>query len=287
MSFLSLIGRQQLMNSKEAQKLFLEYSNSVAYVEIEKENGDLGIGTCFHIGDGVFVTARHVVENFKILDVKLTEPVPVSDEEYFRDILKVDVTNDYIAEYNKMVGNILKATPKFKHYLSSLNVSDGPFFHEDENVDLAVFKVDSIHESAGVVKLGIHYDDWVHRGVWHLSEAIILGYPPIPMVNQPVLVASKAEIHTFVYPRHSPHLHFLLSATPRGGFSGGVAIHENGTLLGVITSALVENNLPEQNGFFAVLSIETIITFLENIDLMPRIQKQYQNELLGFERHKL
>ena len=25
--------------------------------------GDVGIGTCFHVGDGIFLTARHVLEN--------------------------------------------------------------------------------------------------------------------------------------------------------------------------------------------------------------------------------
>ncbi|MGI2175762.1 S1 family peptidase [Shewanella ulleungensis] len=275
------------MNSKEAQALFVKYSNSVAYVEVEKSNGDLGIGTCFHVGEGIFITAKHVVENVKILDVKLTEPVAISTEEYFRDVLKSDVTDEYIAEYNKTVGDVLKATPKFKYHLNSLSISEGPFFHKDERVDLAAFKVESIHNSAGIAKLGIHYDDWVLRDVWNLSEAIILGYPPIPMVNEPVLVSSKAEIHTFVFPRHSPQLHFLLSATPRGGFSGGVAIHENGAVLGVITSSLVENNLPEQNGFFAVLSIEPIIKFLEDFNIMPKIQKQYQNEQLGFEMNEL
>ena len=107
------------------------------------------------------------------------------------------------------------------------------------------------------------------------------------MVNEATLVAAKAEIHTFVTPRHSPKLHFILSATPRGGFSGGVAIHESGVALGVITSSLVEDNLPEQNGFFAVLSIEPIVEFLELTDMMPNIQKIYQNEQLGFEKNKL
>jgi hypothetical protein len=70
-------------------------------------------------------------------------------------------------------------------------------------------------------------------------------------VNEPLLIAARAEINAIVTPSHWA-VHFLLSTIPRGGLSGGVAIHEDGDALGVITSALIENEEPEQLGCLAV-----------------------------------
>jgi hypothetical protein len=100
------------------------------------------------------------------------------------------------------------------------------------------------------------------------------------MVNYPVLIAARAEIHTFVVPRHAPAVHFIPSAMPRGGFSGGVAIHENGDALGVITSSFIGDDLPEQMGFFAVLSIEAIVKCLEENGLYPKHQRAYHKSIL-------
>jgi hypothetical protein len=103
------------------------------------------------------------------------------------------------------------------------------------------------------------------------------------MVNEPALIAAKAEIHTHVVPRHSNAVHFLLSATPRGGFSGGVAIHEDGTALGVITSSFNMNHEPEQLGFFAVLSIEAIMNCLIANQLYPEEQRAFYKSVLGID----
>jgi hypothetical protein len=78
-----------------------------------------------------------------------------------------------------------------------------------ELLDVAAFRVRDIHRAAGVVKLGIQWDDWVVRGRWQLSDAIVLGYPPVPMVNEPRLIAARAEIHTFIVPRHVKSVHFI------------------------------------------------------------------------------
>jgi hypothetical protein len=102
----------------------------------------------------------------------------------------------------------------------------------------------------------------------------------VPMVNKPTLIAAKAEIHTHVTPRHSNAVHFLLSATPRGGFSGGVAIYEDGTALGIVTSSLNMNYEPEQLGFFAVLSIEAIVSCLIANRLYPEVQREFYRSIL-------
>lgn len=274
------------MDSREARKLYAEHAHAIAYVDVETERGDRSIGSAFHIGEGVFVTARHVVENCRIIEVKMTEPVPVSSREYFRDILKVDVTDEYIKEYDEKLGEVMGHPPLFKHFVKPLEIVAGPFFAAEPGFDVAVFRVREIHDAAGIVKLGVHWDDWVYRGLWHLSDAIVLGYPPVPMVNHPVLVSARAEIHTFVVPRHAPAVHFILSATPRGGFSGGVAIHEGGDALGVITSSFNMNHEPEQLGFFAVLSVEAIYKCLQHNNMYPKVQKEHHDQVLGLSHGK-
>lgn len=269
------------MDSREARKLYAEHATAIAYIDVETESGDRAIGSAFHIGEGIFVTARHVVENCRIIEIKITEPVGISSREFFHVIMKVDVSDDYIRDYDARLGEVMGHTPLFKHYLRPLEIADGPHFAKESGFDVAVFRVREMHPAAGVVKLGVHWDDWVYRGLWHLSDAIVLGYPPVPMVNEPVLVAARAEIHTFVVPRHAPAVHFILSATPRGGFSGGVAIHESGDVLGVITSSFNINNEPEQLGFFAVLSIEAIVKCLGYNGMYPRFQKEHHDRLLG------
>jgi hypothetical protein len=270
------------MNSQQARELYATHASALAYVDVERPNGDRNIGSAFHVGNGVFVTARHVLDGNKILEIKITEPVAVDATEYFRGVLRVDVTDEYVQEYEAMLKNASGYTPLFKNYLRPLTLVGHPYFPEETDLDVAAFRVEQIHPNASVVKLGIHYDDWIDRNVWHLSDAIILGYPPVPMVAEPVLVAARAEVNTFVVPRHSRAVHFILSAIPRGGFSGGVAIHESGDALGVITSEFFSDATTDKVGFFAVLSIEAIVKCLENHGILPEIQKQHRDSLLGF-----
>src|SRR5262249_37252955 len=56
----------------EERDLFDRFAPGVAYIDVEDSNGDRHIGTCFHIGDYVFVTAKHVVEGRKILKIATT-----------------------------------------------------------------------------------------------------------------------------------------------------------------------------------------------------------------------
>lgn len=60
------------MNSGIAHDLYLKYCAAMAYVAVEKPDGSHGIGSAFHVGEGVFVTARHVVEGNQILEVAST-----------------------------------------------------------------------------------------------------------------------------------------------------------------------------------------------------------------------
>lgn len=271
------------MDSHRARQLYSEHADAMAYVDVEKLDGTRGIGSAFHIGDGVFVTSRHVVEGNQIVEVKITEPVGVTTKEYFRDVLMSDASDEHIEEYDRKFGQKSEFPRLFRHYLRPLAVVEGPCFADRPELDVAVFRVRELHPAAGIIKLGAHWDDWVPRGLWNLADAIVLGYPPVPMADVPVLVAARAEIHTFVVPRHVRSVHFVLSAIPRGGFSGGVAIHEDGDALGVITSAFVTSDVPEQLGFFAVLSVEAIVHCLAQNGMYPDVQKKYHESMLGID----
>ena len=246
-----------------------KYASALAYIEIEKKDGTKGIGSCFHVGDGVFVTARHVVEDNTISKVELTEPVAVLTKEFFTDI-----SDERAKEYEKTLGELRGATPKFKHFQPTLTVADGPFYHPEPMVDVAVFRVPSVHPETAVVPLGSHLDDWIDRFDWQLSEAIVLGYPPIPLTLEPHLVATRAEVNAVVDLHSTRHVHFILSATPRGGFSGGLVLSEYDFALGVVTQSLVRDYRQEESGFFAVLSIEPIYQCLSHHKLLPLVQKE-------------
>lgn len=266
-----------LMDGQQARKLYLEHATAMAYVDVEMPDGTREIGSAFHVGEGVFVTARHVVEN-EIREIRISEPLPVRASEMFPEL-----PDDRIQEWDDELEDVLGHVPFYKHWEGPLSIDTGPLFPENPNLDLAVFKVEDIHEATGVVKLGVHWDDWVYRRPWRLSEAVVLGYPPIPMTNEPHLVAARAEVHTYVHVRHSPHIHFILSTTPRGGYSGGLAVHEGEFALGVVTSSLVRDQQATELGFQAVLSIEPIRNLLEDCDLLPDCQEEYREEVLGID----
>lgn len=269
------------MDSKAARLLYSKHAAAMAYIDVIRPDGTRGIGSAFHVGDNVFVTARHVVENNKIVEIKITEPIGIDSEEYFREVLKLDNAKERAEQHRKTRGQ--ERATLWKHWLEPLTIVEGPKYHDHPDVDVAAFRVKKTHPNVGSIKLGIHFDDWIYRGIWQLSDAIVLGYPPIPLTNAPMLVAARGEINAFVVPRHAPFAHFILSSMPRGGFSGGVAIHEDGDALGVITSSFLDGNLPEQVGFFGVLSIEAIIHCLTINDLYPDLQRQYHKEILGID----
>jgi hypothetical protein len=105
-----------------------------------------------------------------------------------------------------------------------------------------------------------------------LTEAIVLGYPPIPRTLDPVLIGARAEVNAVIDRYDVPDIHFVLSSMPRGGFSGGIAISENDIALGVITSSLETDWKPPELGFMAVLGVEPIYIALSDRKLLPDCQ---------------
>ena len=91
------------------RKLFDMFAVGVAYVTTSDDACEPAFGTCFHIGGGVFITARHVVENRTITKIATT-------------IVSTDIT----------YGSFL---PREARHIK------GPFFHPNSNYDLAAFRL--------------------------------------------------------------------------------------------------------------------------------------------------
>lgn len=227
----------------------------MAYICSTGADGGEGIGTAFHVGNGVFVTARHVVEGRKIKEVGF-------DDQSMTHILN------------------RQAALSKSFELPKLAIASGPFFHSDPSVDVACFTLSVSPDS--YIPLGGHLDDWLGQYELVLNRTLVLGYPPIPLSKKPVLFASSGEINALVdLYGGTHHPHFLISSMARGGYSGGPVMvaydedNESGgiALLGTVTQSLVKDESSTETGYFAVLTVEPIYDCLEQHGLLPDFQK--------------
>jgi hypothetical protein len=238
---------------------YLRYGCCMAYISVERD-GDEGIGSAFHVGDGIFVTARHVVENARILEMRVTNAGLFHQSDLYPKILDgaaYVITPDSL----RMCEN-----PDGK-----LTVTGGPWYHIDEDVDVAAVRVEGMTSGAHFVPLGAFFS----QGDLELSEALVFGYPPVPMTREPVLITARCQVNAVVQLVIGKSLrnHCILSAIPRGGFSWGLAYSQWDFALGVITRSMVENHAPPENGYFAVTPGEAIFECLRDNDVLPDVQK--------------
>lgn len=251
------------MDSAQARELFKQFAGAMAYVAIERPDGSQGIGSAFHVGDGVFVTARHVVEGFKIREIRTTENTDI------------DLHGDEAKHARAFIHEEGKARPIHTIRAKELQLDSGPFSDPtDGSIDIAIFRVRNYDVRLPWVPLGSHLNDWIGKSDFILSEAIVLGYPPIPLTSEPHLVATRAEVNAQVDLYNSRDVHFILSAMPRGGFSGGLVISEWKFALGMITSSLLMNGQPSELGFFTVVSVEPIYSCLASYAMLPSCQTE-------------
>lgn len=237
-----------------ARTQFAAYRGCVAYVETRDTAGNVGIGTGFHVGEGVFVTARHVVENRTITEVGF------DDDAIIQELLQ---EKKYWGKQNH----------------GRVNIIDGPFFHDNPVVDVACFKIAPYPKAW--IPLGGHLDDYMGQYELILYRTLVLGYPPIPLTKEPKIVASVGEVNALIELYvGSHHPHFLISTMARGGFSGSpvlVAYNEDnpngGTaVLGMVTQALTTDDKSPEQGYMAVLTVEPIYACLEKNNLLPHGQ---------------
>lgn len=182
------------------KELYARYGASVVAVISVNAEGDQGIGAAFHVGDGVFVTARHVVEGMVSCHIEID-----------------DYRLYYLAEgaWKKLIHENLTQIPVEAK------------LHPDHRKDVAAFVVPKL-ANLPAIPLGDHLDDWIPDHDFVLDEVLILGFPPLPLSRKNVLVATRAQINAAVDLINVEHVHFIVSAMARGGFSGGVVLSEWG-----------------------------------------------------------
>lgn len=217
------------------QSLYAKYRHGVTFVEVES-NGKRNIGSGFHVGDGIVVTARHVVEN---KEVKSLGPLP----------------------------SVVRGEGEI-----ALESEGAPCFHPDASVDVAFLRTNAAN--AEILPLGSHLDDWIDGNAFVLSGALVLGYPPIPQSDSPVLVAQRTEVVAVIDKYTSRHPHFVIGSIPRPGFSGGPVISEWSFVLGMFTESLVECEQATELGYSAILSIEPILVTLGHHRALPRVVRE-------------
>lgn len=233
-------------------EMFCKYKLSIVSITVKLPNDDHSIGTGFHIGKGYIVTARHVIENNSVEEVS----------DYYSE--KVSIKRIYYPKDHKVDLAILESD-----FSSIFNIISN--FQNNE-----IKKLDYI-------EIGSHLDDWISDDDFVMTNVLLMGFPPIPFSKTPNLVAVKGEVNAIIDKYNGPFAHFIISSVPRGGFSGGPVISENGFLLGVLTESLCNQDLPAEVGFASVISIEPLIDLIYSNRLNIGDQLNFIKEFFGTE----
>lgn len=230
--------------------IYLNAKGAVACVVVRTKEGDESIGTAFHIGDGYFVTAKHVVEGNVILAVSITQSLG-SSSGYHSNHLTDDLR------------------PRTLSLLEGPKLADG-------DVDVAVLRVKA-ENAIPSIRLSSIDDIYLSEENVILSSVVCFGYPPIPLTTHPFQVAVDGRINALIKVRGSDYLTYVISATSRGGFSGGPVLDESGVAIGLVTEALVRNDSGAETGFFTCLSISAAASLALTAGWSPDDKTFYRN----------
>src|SRR2546425_13307934 len=99
----------------DLRDLYLKYKSCIVRITVRTHAGDLHTGTGFHIGDGLIVTARHVMQE------TVRKPGIVGE-------VSVEVTRTIDSVTRETDGQALTITKEY--------------YHSDNKVDLAVLETD-------------------------------------------------------------------------------------------------------------------------------------------------
>jgi hypothetical protein len=247
---LSLVGSGGFSDSLVLRSRFDAYREAVYYLETEDAKGEKQIGSSFHVGDGIFITAKHVVEGRQITDIGW---------------------------------NGRSAKAKGAHI-------ENVFLHPSDAVDVAAIEISGATSAYSLkppiaIPLGDHLEDWPDSDsyaldAFALTPVVALGYPPIPFSDRPVLAAVTGEVSAVVGRYDKSHPHFVLSSLPRGGFSGGPVIERSGHVLGAITESLVRETVKGlEPAFLATISVQPIFECLVHHGILPRTQTRLRRHV--------
>src|SRR3569832_938001 len=171
--------------------LYLKYRPCIVRITVHTREGDLSTGTGFHIGEGLIVTARHVIrETVRVPDI-------VGEKQVEVDMRIESITREL--DGKEVIGR--KA-----------------YFHPDSKVDLAVLETDFeehpfpggavTREGKGrksvSIPIGCQVDEWI-SDKFVLCKVLVMGYPKVPWAELKVLVAVEAEVNALIKDVRVPH----------------------------------------------------------------------------------
>ena len=203
------------------------------------------MGTGFHVGEGIVVTARHVVEGMR------SGSTIAKEANKGATILSTSFSSNPVADVA-----LLRTDLDFSAHTNLCHRQGFTYTKPDH------------------LALGVEWDDFAGDSLM-LHDVIVAGYPPIPTAY-PTLVMVRAQVNALIdqYPiggQHPPPK-YVLSGMPRGGFSGAPMVVEAGDdsfVLGIVTEALVANHGPPETGFMAAVTVESILKLLHENGLYP------------------
>lgn len=239
----------------ELRDLYLKYRKCIVRIIVGSESGDLHTGTGFHIGDGLIVTARHVLK---------------------QTMMKQTISGEELSEVDRRIDSITREVDG--QFLTSGSV----FYHPDKNVDLAVIETDFEEQlfsgeatprpdgrkKSVSIPIGSHLDGWI-SDQFVLCKVLVMGYPSVPWARSLELITTEGEVNALIQNVRVPHPYFLISSTARGGFSGAPVISDTGFVIGIIVESLFGDGKPEETGFNAAITIEPLVRLLAERGVQP------------------
>src|SRR5665213_1146168 len=148
------------------QQLFYKLRPAIVAIETVDRLGDTGIGTGFHIGDGVVITARHVVES--MTSVRL-----IASNAKGGNIKETILAANPLADVA-----LLRTDLDYSWYLNKFQIHGMEYQKTDH------------------LQLGVEWDDFASDSLV-LFDVIVMGYPPIPTAF-PTLVTIKAQVNAII-----------------------------------------------------------------------------------------
>jgi len=233
--------------------LVFRVGSAVVFVEVRKPNGDTDIGSAFHIGDGFFATARHVIEG--------------------NEILSVGRHDTSVKTHSGPGGQIVYSTT---HPAFRVQQVENQYYHPEPAIDAAIIKL------AGRYEPTLQMDPAVAtltEGEFLMEEVVVLGYPPIPFSADVHLVVFRGEVSAVLNHRIGGERYFVVSGMARGGFSGGpiVAVRNPAVVLGLVSHSLVQGDRFMELGFIGGLSAKAIFETVDYCGLpITAVQRTYR-----------
>lgn len=208
-----------------------KFKAAVAFLESEDHLGDKGIGTCFHVGDGIFVTARHVIEGRSNISIGFDTAYPPHE---------------------------------------ATTIIDGPHFHPNPGVDVACFRANYcprtyITLGGHLDDFMAHHDFLLYRVLIMGFPPIPLARAPFLVAT----VGEVNAVVDLCIGRHPRFIVSSMARGGFSGGPAIIAYDElnedaGSAALGLVTESLVANSSTVENGYLSVLTVEPIFVCLEN-----------------------